>query len=191
MFKTAHFNDFSMRMQTITVLFIPVFLAYAGEWVQDSYRKYIYSLLLVLAPLSICAGVLESYYQSKNFELYTVEPSRMFRLIRWTTRDNDIVIINDQYYADRIPIQSFRSTITPVIPYYMSVYMPDRSYKGGNALDAELCSILHEIQKFYSYQFVYVYLLNRKPIECDILKRTVDFEIPYFESAAMKLYKIP
>lgn len=136
------------------------------------------------------AGMLELYFQSSKVETYPESLSSIYKVTARFTNPADVILVNDPYIADRMPLFSSRMTVKPTMPFSMDVYVPKRDDHGLKYPQA-ICPIYNEFRrKLPMAPMVYVELGNVAALPCPEVIRQKKSAAILFSSPAVTLYRL-
>lgn len=183
-------NDIGMRIPIVYTAFMPFLVIYLLDKVHKGMMEKIAMIFLAASVLfGASAGLLEVYFQSSKSETYTELTSRLYQVIIRYTNPDDIIVVNDAYFADRIPLFSGRMTIKPEIPFSMDVYVPKR--KTGEKYPTAMCPIYIDLRKkLPSAHVVYAELANVAPLPCKEIEDKKSTAPVLFTSPGIILYRL-
>ncbi len=185
-------NDVGMRIPIIYTVFMPAVLVFLLDQTHFSHLSHniVKRALVICIIAGAAAGALELYFQSSKIETYPESLSSIYKVTARFTNPDDIMLVNDAYMADRMPLFAGRMTIKPTMPFSMDVYVPKRDDKGEKYPQA-ICPIYTALhQKLPSARVVYVELGNVTPLQCsDVSAQKIRAPI-LFSSPAVTLYRL-
>ncbi len=184
-------NDIGMRIPIVYTAFMPFLVIFLLDTVQMS--KFAQRLVMILLTTSIVfgafAGMLEIYFQSSKVETYPELISRLYQVTVRFTNPDDIIVINDAYLADRMPLFAARMTLKPEIPFSMDVYVPKRIT--GVSYPTAICPMYKNLRrKLPSSPVVYAELANVAPLTCKEIVDAKRNAAVLFSSPSVTLYRL-
>lgn len=193
LFQSAFMNDFDMRIPILYTIFAPLLIVFLLEELHltKRVRTFIVSTLIISVVISSLAGFLEVYYQTKKIEKYPLLASQIYKVVTRSTFPSDIIVVNDAYTADRIPVLSSRLTLKQNLPFSLDVYLPKRVSQGDKFYSTELCDLYKKIKgQNLPYHFTYLELQNYPLFQCDELTAAKNKARIIYSSPSMILYRL-
>lgn len=192
LFQSSFMNDFGMRSSSLFLVFSPLLFIYLIQkkvFLAFNNKKLL-SILFFSIIISLSAGIMEIYFRTASFEIYSIHASRIYNLVTRYSKPTDIIISNDAYTADRIPVLSRRLTIKPFPPFSLDVYAPKRNYPQGETYGDEICSLFSKLNQTKSYNFLYLELKTSPRISCNKITEKIQNLIPVYSSLSISIYKL-
>lgn len=192
--QSKYMNDWGMRVPIIFTVSAPLLIVYLLDQLKGlkSLPKTILVIFLATIAVSAFSGLMEVYFQSRSFERYPEVLSRVYQVMNRMTNPNDVIITNDAYISDRIPLFANRMTIKPGIPFSMEVYVPKRQTLGEKYYNQELCPYYQKfVDSHLPYRLVYVEMQNVPQKPCADLQERKDKGTLLFSSPSINLYRLP
>ncbi len=190
LFQTTQYNDFSMRVHLLFIVFAPFFIVYLIDSISFLKRNFVYILWITIIPiiLSMSAGMLEIYYRLNTAHLIQPIYKRTFYDIQRHTNNNDIILSNNELVNIYMPVLYTRLSIAHQYNELEPYILKPELY-GKVPFSVFECNIYNKIyNKISQYNYVYAQFNSLPSLKCH--KNFTKLNLIY-SSDGLKLFRIP